>query len=251
MILTIGLITVGLWLSVGFERKSYNNYLVYMKESVAGLSEESAVKFNGVKVGQVTNIEFSKVNPQQTKILIRVQQGTPVTTSTYATLITQGITGTTYLGLTPSGSTFMPLQRTPGEPYPVIPAKPSFFNQLQKNIKEISDGFKSFLTKENAANLNTALKELPKLVKDLRSSSHEFNQLAESMAETGDEVTSTMKAGKDSIDKISQQALPPAIILLRRLDVIASNLEKVSEQMRQNPGVLIRGTAPQRHGPGE
>ncbi|WP_133130968.1 MlaD family protein [Legionella yabuuchiae] len=251
ILLTIGLITAGLWLSVGFDRKTYNRYIVYMHESVTGLSEESPVKYNGVKIGQVSKIELSKTDPQKTKILIQVEEGTPITASTYATLITQGITGTTYLGLSPTTSTFVPLQKTPGERYPVIPSKPSFFNRLEKNLNEISEGFKSILTKENARNLNAALNELPKALNELQIATKKFTAMSEDMSTAGTQVTTTMKAGKESIDKISQQTLPPAILLLRRLNDIAANLEKVSEEMRQNPAVIIRGSTPPPRGPGE
>ncbi|GGI82853.1 MlaD family protein [Legionella impletisoli] len=251
ILLTAGLIAAGLWLSIGFDRKTYNRYIVYMHESIAGLSEESPVKYNGVKVGQVSKIELSKTDPQKTRIIIQVEAGTPITTTTYATLITQGITGTTYLGLSPATSTFLPLQRTPGERYPVIPSRPSFFHQLEKNLNEISEGFKRILTKENARNLNSALNELPKALNELRVATKKFTEMSADMSTAGRQVTSTMKVGKDTIDKISQQTIPPAVILLRRLDDIAANLEKVSEQMRQNPAVIIRGTTPPPPGPGE
>ncbi|WP_133127506.1 MlaD family protein [Legionella nagasakiensis] len=272
LILTAGLIIAGLWLSIGFERKKYNTYTVYMNESVAGLSEESLVKYNGVKVGQVSNIELSKFDPQRVKISLKIEEGTPITTSTYATLITQGITGTTYLGLSPSSSTFVPLQKTPGEPYPVIPSKPSFFNRLEKNINDISRGFKRILTKENSENLkeslnnlqkisysiakndehiDKSLQELPKILNELKAGIRKFSAMTEDMSKAGKQFSITMKAGKESIDKISQQTIPPAIILLRRLDLIAANLENVSAQMRQNPAVVIRGSTPPKPGPGE
>ncbi|AHE68172.1 MlaD family protein [Legionella oakridgensis] len=272
VILTAGLIIAGLWLSIGFDRKEYNMYTVYMNESVTGLSEESLVKYNGVKVGQVSKIELSKFDPRRVKILLKIEEGTPITTSTYATLITQGITGTTYLGLSPSSSTFVPLQKTPGEPYPVIPAKPSFFNRLEKNINDISHGFKRILTQENSENLkeslsnlqkisysiakndeniNKSLQELPKVIHELKAGIHKFGKMTEDMSKAGNQFSMTMKAGKDGIDKISQQTIPPAIILLRRLDLIAANLEIVSAQMRQNPAVIIRGSTPPKSGPGE
>lgn len=272
LILTAGLIAVGLWLSIGFEKKDYNLYTVYMREPVTGLSEESPVKYNGVKVGLVNAIELSHTDPQKVKITIKIEKDTPVTASTHATLITQGITGTTYLGLSPESSTFLPLQKTPGEPYPVIPSKPSFFNQLEKNINEISQGFKRVLSNENAKNLkkslanlqrisdvfaqndnniNRTLNDLPKVVSELKASIHQFGIMAGDISTAGKNTTATMKAGKTSIDKLSQQTIPPIVLLLRRLDLIAANLEKVSAQMRQNPAVIIRGNTPQKPGPGE
>ena len=38
---------------------------------------------------------------------------------------------------------------------------------------------------------------------------------------------------------------------MQRLNVIAANLEQVTNLMRQNPAVIIRGTDPERPGPGE
>lgn len=251
LILGIGLVGSIIWLSIGFDKKKYNNYIIYMNESVSGLSQESSVKFNGVKVGQVSKIEFSKINPQETKIIIKVQQGTPITESTYATLIRQGITGTTNLGLSPTTSTFRPIQKTPGEPYPVIPTKPSFFNQVERNFNDISDGFKKILTNQNARNLQTALDEMPQLLKDLRLSSDQFNRLSKSMTDAGHDVSDAMQSGMEGIEKFTNQALPPAIVLLRRLDIIAANLEEVSAQLRQNPSVLLRGTTNPPPGPGE
>ena len=60
-----------------------------------------------------------------------------------------------------------------------------------------------------------------------------------------------MTSGKIALDKFSQQTIPPAISLLNRLNAIAANLEKVSNQLRQNPSVIIRGTTPPKPGPGE
>lgn len=45
LLLSAALLTSAIWLSVGFNKKNYNNYLVYLDESAAGLSEESPVLF--------------------------------------------------------------------------------------------------------------------------------------------------------------------------------------------------------------
>ena len=272
LILVAGLLSAGLWLSVGFDRKAYDIYTVYVREPVSGLSEDSIVKYNGVKVGVVNKIELNQFDPQQVKIQLKVEEGTPITTSTRATLISQGITGNTYLGLSASSPSLFPLQKTSGEPYPVIPYTPSFFSQLEKNINDVSIGIKRIFDKENAAalkkalsnleqvtgviaknnkHLDEALRDVPELLKSLKISVKKFNVMADDMSSAGQSVTSTMEAGKNTIDKLSQQTIPPVVLLIQRLDTIAANLEKVSAQMRQNPSVIIRGTTPPKSGPGE
>ena len=272
IILAAGLLAAALWLSIGFDRKKYDLYTIYAGEAVSGLSEDSAVKYNGVKVGLVNKIELNQFDPQQVKIQIKIEEGTPVTISTHATLINQGITGTTYLGLSASSPSPFPLQKIPGEPYPVIPYKPSFLSQLEKNINDVSVGIKRIFDKENARaikktlaniqavtevmaknneNFHKSLKNLPELISDLKTSVNKFGAMAEHRSTAGKQVSVTMKAGKNTIDKISQQTLPPLVGLLQRMDLIAANLEKVSAQMRQNPAVVIRGNTPPKSGPGE
>ncbi|PUT45881.1 MCE family protein, partial [Legionella taurinensis] len=100
-------------------------------------------------------------------------------------------------------------------------------------------------------NIAQVSKELPRLSQDLKISITHITRMADSISNAGDRVSLAMDSGKSTIDKISQQTIPPAIILLRRLNAIAANLEQVSNQMRQNPSVLIRGTKPLKPGPGE
>lgn len=272
LVLAAGLLSSLLWLSVGFERKTYNTYLVYISESVHGLNEESSVKFNGVKVGMVSRIQLDKVNPQKIKLILKIEDGVAITTSTHATLITQGITGTTFLGLSASSPTLTPLTKTNDEPYPVIPYKTSFFNQIMENATEITDNLKRVLDKENAVllkkiltnlqafshtiaknnqNIDQSLRDLPIIMRELKTTVRGVGAMANNMSGASNQVSKAMRAGKDSIDEIRQQTLPSAATLMQRLDVIAGNLEQVSAMMRQNPAVIVRGASPPPPGPGE
>lgn len=293
LFLAAGLISTGLWLSVGFNQKIYLSYTVYLHESAAGLAEAAAVKYNGVQVGFVKKIKLNKNDPRQVEITLNIEDDTPITTSTSATLISQGITGVTYVGLSASSADLTPLQKMPGEPYPVIPAKPSLFNQLDSILKEVAESVSKVSTEaqrifndenalyvknslanmeristviaNNSDNINRSLqsadvflvnmakvsKDFPQIIKELKVGVTKFNSLATDMSKAGKNVSKTMVAGKDTLDTISQQTLPPAVLLLRRLNAISANLEKVSNEMRQNPSVVIRGTTPPKPGPGE
>ncbi|HHT0593819.1 TPA: MlaD family protein [Legionella anisa] len=286
LILMVGLLATMLWLSVGFNQKKYSTYTVYMHEAASGLTKDAPVKFNGVQVGYVKDIQLNQSDPRQVEILLNIEEGTPVTTSTYATLNSQGITGVTYIGLSASTSDLTPIPQIPGEPFPVIPSKPSVFTQLDSILKKVSedvgsvsDEARRIFNEENAKhvrhiltsidhfskdlarngkNLNVLMdnlaktsRDFPHMLDELRVGISKFNTMAESLSQAGNSVSKTMGTGKNAIDKISEEALPPAVILLRRLNTISANLEKVSSEMRQNPAVVIRGTKPPKLGPGE
>ncbi|MCE0724325.1 MULTISPECIES: MlaD family protein [Legionella] len=272
LILLVGLLAAMLWLSVGFNQKKYTTYTVYMHEAASGLTKDAPVKFNGVQVGYVKEIQLNQSDPRQVEILLNIEDGTPVTTSTYATLNSQGITGVTYIGLSASTSDLTPIPQMPGEPFPVIPSKPSVFTQLDSILKKVSedvgsvsDEAKRIFNEENAKhvrhiltnidhfskNLAKTSRDFPHMLDELRVGISKFNTMAESLSQAGSSVSKTMGTGKNAIDKISEEALPPVVILLRRLNTISANLEKVSREMRQNPAVVIRGTKPPKPGPGE
>jgi phospholipid/cholesterol/gamma-HCH transport system substrate-binding protein len=272
LFLAASLLSASLWLSVGFDRKIYHSFIVYMDEPVSGLNNESPVKYNGVKVGFVSDIALSTVDPQRVQLMLKIEEGTPITINTRATLISQGITGTTYLGLTATSASLIPLQKTPNEPYPVIPYKPSFYFILEKNINRLSEQVNHMFNKENTQNINQTLahlekitstiaknseslnqsfRDLPRLITAIEHSTAKFNTMADDVSVAGTQFTKTMKAGKNSLDQLSQQTIPAIVILLRRLDNISSNFEMVSQKMRQNPAVLLRGTTPPQNGPGE
>ena len=56
LLLTLTFIGGILWLSAGGTGRVYKEYLVYMKESVSGLSRDNVVKYHGVDVGRVREI---------------------------------------------------------------------------------------------------------------------------------------------------------------------------------------------------
>lgn len=293
LILLVGLLSAMLWLSVGFNQKSYSLYTVYLHEAASGLSKDAPVKYNGVQVGYVKEIKLNENDPRQVEITLSIEDGTPITTSTSATLISQGITGTTHIGLSAGSADLTPLVKMPGEPYPVIPARPSLFNQLDSLLKEVSESVNNvsvqaqhIFNEENAKhitkilanteelttvvannskdltasiknanvfldNLAQASRNFPKMFKELESGVAKFNVMADNLSKAGTSVSKTMGTGRSTLDKMSQETLAPAAILLRRLNNISANLEKVSSEMRQNPSVVIRGNAAPKPGPGE
>ena len=283
IILTGALLASMLWLSVGFDKKKYSLYAVYIHEAVSGLNPESPVKYNGVQVGSVLKIGLSHIDPQMVKLLLSIEAGTPITTSTRATLISQGITGTTYVGLSANSSDLTPLLKSPGEPWPVIPAKPSLLNQLDKTVKEVADNISSLSVKvktvfdeentrnlkkslanlqkftheiaDHSKNIGSSLKNADELLRNLADASKnlnsKINRLTNEISNAGQNVSTTMRAGKTMLNKISQQTIPPAVVLIHQLNNIAGNLEKVSNELRQNPSIILRGTSPPPPGPGE
>ncbi len=156
VVLTAFLFAFIIWLSVVGHGKSYRTYLVYVHEDVTGLSAESPVRFNGVKVGYVDALRLDDSNPKLVKLILRIEPDVRITTSTYAMLHAQGVTGVVYVNLKADPENPTPLAAAPGQPYPIIPTRPSLLMQLStvlpeitKDIQNLSASIGQVLEKEN------------------------------------------------------------------------------------------------------
>jgi phospholipid/cholesterol/gamma-HCH transport system substrate-binding protein len=282
----VGIVWFSLWLSVGFDTKVYDPYLVYMNESVSGLSPESSVKFNGVNVGVVKSIALNYKNPQQVMLLLNIEQGTPITTSTRAQLRSQGITGLSFVGLSTTKAKASPLKVRKGEKYPVILSRPSLLFQLDQTLRDASKDFhsmtlslKNVLSTENVDNFASLLKslkdlgqtfddnkdEIAKSLQDLKvfmdNAALVSKDFPKIMSEASDslsaftnasnQTTEFMVTGEASLNEFNQKVLPASASLMDELELLAVNINSLTSELKQNPAMLIRGRTAPKLGPGE
>ena len=100
LLLTSALIAGVLWLSAGNKySKVYDTYNVFMNESVSGLNRNAPVKYRGVEVGRVRQIELSKLNSEQVRIELNIEHGSPIKEDTVAIMKSQGLTGIAFIEL--------------------------------------------------------------------------------------------------------------------------------------------------------
>ena len=79
---------------------THRRYQIIFNGSVSGLSTGATVLFNGLKVGEVTDLGFVKGNPSQVVADIDVTNASaPINSDTKAQLETQGLTGSATVAL--------------------------------------------------------------------------------------------------------------------------------------------------------
>jgi len=134
-------------------------YVLTTSSAVTGLKVEAPVRYRGVDVGKVEEISIDAANSGRVQIRIGVRAGTPVTSSTYAQLGYQGITGLAYVLLGDDGKSKHPLQTSP-EAIAQIHMKPSLMDEgeiLFASFAEIAEKIKRLLDEENQGHLRRAL----------------------------------------------------------------------------------------------
>ncbi len=224
LVLSLVFIAGVLWLGAGRTGRAYDGYLVYMQESVSGLARDSVVKYQGVDVGRVREIGFDPTRVGEVRLLLQLDEGTPVRQDTVATLETQGLTGLAFINLT-GGSANAPLLKAQSdEEYPIIVSHPSTWGRLDRaveelvaNLTDVSKLLKVLLSDENLQRFSQSLKNIDELTTALGGRS-------ERMTEAIDDLAATVRYTREGTAK-----LPETIEQLKRGAML---LEQMADQIR-------------------
>jgi phospholipid/cholesterol/gamma-HCH transport system substrate-binding protein len=176
-----------LWYAGGEKPGNRQTYKVIFTGSISGLSRGGWVLFNGVRVGEVTQIGLMPNDPSQVYALIDVDASVPVHTDTKATLEYTGFTGVASVALTGGATDTPPLIATNGPP--VIRAEPSTFQDLVETARRVAAQATEFLNKgnklleENSASLTATIKNAEIFTGGLAANA---DQIKDFMAVMGD-----------------------------------------------------------------
>ncbi|MGJ7614249.1 MULTISPECIES: MlaD family protein [unclassified Variovorax] len=183
----LGLIAALVALVIWFTRDNTvrNVYELSTREAVSGLQPQAMVRYRGIAVGKVTSIDFDPKVKGNVRVRITVDERVPLTTSSYATLSYQGVTGLAFIALDDKAGSNVVLKPNDDDP-PRIPLKPSMLAQLQdrgeaiiNQVEEVTQRANKLLSDPNqkraadaleniaaaSASANTLLKTLDNTVK--------------------------------------------------------------------------------------
>lgn len=247
-----------IWLSSGFSFQTYKTYRVYMQESVSGLAIDSLVEYNGVDVGKVKSIQLNHNNPQLVELLLSINEDTPITRGTVATLNSRGITGITFIALKDKSMDLRPLQQEKGEPYPVIPTAPSLFvrldtalSELSNNFEKIASSFQTLFDEENQQSVKTILANLREVTDTFAKNNQKLDVIMDNTMKLSHQLMPLVQSSTRTLSILEAQTLPTTYKLLSNLDEMTRTLSELSMQIKQNPAILVRGVQNQQLGPGE
>ncbi len=221
----IGLFTVvvvtaallfGLWLAKSSTDRQFAEYQIIFKEAVTGLSQGGAVQYNGIKVGDVTQLKLDPQDPRRVLARIRVGADTPIRQDTHAKLALTGVTGMAVIQLS-GGSPSSPPLTSPNGDLPVIVADPSPLSKLlangedvMTNINDVVSRASQLMSEENVARISRTLDHLDKAtgaVADQRDDIRELiSQLAVASKQASATLAQTEQLARSANGLVDQQA---------------------------------------------
>ena len=230
LILGIGATIFGFWLArYGFEQK-YDYFVLYFEESVDGLNVDSSVKLNGVDVGKVVSIEVVQNEPNKSRVLIKLKANTPVTTSMYATLKPQGITGLSYIDIAGAKEGDKILKGGTVEKPTIIPVKTSIIYQLQEKAPDIVNKLSNSMDKIDKLLSDKNIQNIEDILQNIKHITQRAKELEISLQNSFDDINRSVVLAADSIDRAGES-----------FDSMSKELSKTAKDINQRlPSILSR-----------
>jgi phospholipid/cholesterol/gamma-HCH transport system substrate-binding protein len=159
----------------GFRLTEKNDrYTVRFVESVSGLEIGAQVKYNGVRVGQITDIRIDKDNIDRVVTVLELREGTPVKTDTTAVMVSMGITGLKFVEL--AGGTKKSKLLKPGSE---IKAGQSLIGTLEGKAQDIAVKMELALNKINAVLTDENIRGIKEIIANVSTLSGDLSTLVQ------------------------------------------------------------------------
>lgn len=257
-------------------------YELVASSPVTGLSVQSAVRYQGVPVGRVQSLRFMPDKPGQVRILIGIDPNTPLTESSWAEIVTAGVTGISNVELRDDGKSKKRLVSSVDK-IQDIPIRPSFLERLQTQSDEVLPALERIMhqiekvtsdqnveslqtTMKNVAELSTqlnqsakllepGLKKIPALVDGVTAMTRRMDdgivlltrRLDGAMADIG----ILTRSAQDAIAQVNASTLPDISLLSSSVVDASRTLTRTVRQFGQAPQSFIFGPPRVAPGPGE
>ena len=192
-IATIALLAALAVFTIWLARLQFNNdfdvYDIVFYGPVRGLSEGGEVHFNGIRVGEVTDLNLDPKKGDQVIARIRVDATTPVRVTSRAQLEPQGITGLNYIQITAGNPQSAILKdQYPDNVVPVIQSQPSPIAELLSGsgtvLAQTVDALNRInrvLSDDNIRSFSTSVKNVEALSSELEARKGMFAQLEQAL----------------------------------------------------------------------
>ncbi len=255
----------------------YHHYRVVTQESITGLSLQASVYYRGVNIGKVNRIYFDPKNGQQIIIDIAIDGSIKLPKNIYAQLGYQGITGLAYLQLR-NDAHIPPEVLSEGAQ---IPMRPSLLDEVTgygqnilNNVNELVIKIHQLLNDDNQEQVSSILKNIEKVTRNfdgiasnlqpgLESFMHltqESSILVGHLDDLLTEINLSMRKVNEQggiIDNLTAttQEMATTIPELRKVSNglmrNSKSLDRILQQLEENPQMLLFGRPPSLPGPGE
>ncbi|MDF3835267.1 MlaD family protein [Cupriavidus basilensis] len=258
-----GVFTIGLAILVMFAIFWFSSdhavrvpYDLITRSTVNGLGPQADVKYRGLDVGKVVSIRFDPAVPGQIIVRISVNQDTPITSTTYATLGFQGVTGIGYVQLDDTtaqegGGAPSPRLQTSAKSVARIAMRAGFFEELEKRgdslltqLETIMGSLNDMFQADNRRDLMDAIRSVHKTADDYSRLASAIDPAVRQLPQVADNLNATLASTR----RLTQELASPSGTVMRTVDRVGRDLQGAADSVQSAAGGVTQDTLPQVNG---
>lgn len=201
--LLIAAILYGLWFNR--DRVERTPYVIATAQSIPGLNPQAPIRYRGLEVGRVGSIAFDPKVPGQIVVTMNINTDAPITTTTFASLGYQGVTGIAFISLDDDkvGSPLLPSSAD----HPArIPLRQGFFDQLEKRGKEILSQTEEVTNRLNELLSPEHQKVMLGAFADVSETAQKYRELPEKLQPTIDKLPALAEQTQKTLNSVTALA---------------------------------------------
>jgi phospholipid/cholesterol/gamma-HCH transport system substrate-binding protein len=245
VVVVVLVLLFALWLGKTSLSRQYHYYDIVFTESVTGLSKGSPVQYNGIQIGQVSQLKLDPKDPRKVIARIQVAADTPIKVDTRAKLGLLGLTGVAFVQLTggaPSSKSLMP---TSGNPVPVIKSESSELTKLLSSgsdvvtsLNGILDRLGKLLSQQNVDRIDGTLENINQTTGALAAERNDLRDLIRQAALASKQLNQTLAGANQLVNGPGRETLDRAAEAMVSLQQATQTLDKL---LADNEGSLQSG----------
>lgn len=220
-----------LWLGKSSLSKQHHYYDIVFTEAVTGLSTGSPVQYNGIQIGQVSQLKLDPRDPRKVLARIQVAADTPIKVDTRAKLGLLGLTGVAFVQLTGGAPDSPQLMPTPENPVPVIKSESSALTKLLAsgsdvvtNLNGILDRLGRIVSQQNVDRISHTLKNIDQTTTTLAAEREDLRQLIQQASEASVQLNRTLAGANKLVNG-------PALATLQQAQAAMASLQQTTKTL--------------------
>jgi len=240
--LLVATVLIGLWFNR--DKTELVPYEIVTTQSIPGLNPQATVRYRGLEIGRVDTIVFDPRVTGQILIRLSVDEASPITSTTYASLGYQGVTGIAFIQLNDE-RTGSPRLKTGSDAIARIPLRPGLLDQLEDRglailvkAEQITTSLDELLSPENRATMLGAFESVDRAAEAYAAIPQRLDPVLNQLPSLITKVDRSM----DSIDTLATSATS----MTRNYDNLATRLQAPDgpiERLNSTIGALGAATS--------
>ena len=240
--LLVATVLIGLWFNR--DKTELVPYEIVTTQSIPGLNPQATVRYRGLEIGRVDTIIFDPRVTGQILIRLSVDEASPITSTTYASLGYQGVTGIAFIQLNDE-RTGSPRLKTGSDAIARIPLRPGLLDQLEDRglailvkAEQITTSLDELLSPENRATMLGAFESVDRAAEAYAAIPQRLDPVLDRLPSLITKVDRSM----DSIDTLATSATS----MTRNYDNLATRLQAPDgpiERLNSTIGALGAATS--------